>query len=251
MYEGTSWQLSSEHILYTLGHTKFMLKDFAAAAEFFNCLMEGSVGDGRQGGHLQQMVHLREFFLVHHARAKEDRTAVPCLSLPRLHSNSLTLGLGGERPSGEQLELWQAVEKVVKEVVWGQDLVSLPSTCQPVFSPSTTNQLAPQARVGEDLEVTVSLENVFSTALQLKRLQLLWKFLGEEGEEQGGVDSRPLEVVTLDRSSRQEVPFVYTYIAYTCTFSRTPAPAPALYSSGNFHLTTSEARADHSLRDGV
>ena len=240
VYEGTSWQLSSEHILYTLGHTKFMLKDFAAAAEFFNCLMSGSVGEGRQAGHLQQMVHLREFFLVHHARAKEDRLAVPCLALPRLHSNSLTLGLGGRRPSPEQLGLWQAVEKVVKEVVWGQDLVALPSTCQPVFSPSTTNQLAPQARVGEDLEVTVSLENVFSTALQLRGLQLLWKFLGEGGEEQGGVESGSLEVVTLDRSSRQEVPAIYSYITCTstCTFTHRSQLGLFLGDPGLFrHLT--------------
>ena len=64
MMRGKGWLLSSEHILYTLGHQKFMLKDFAAAAEFFNDLM--AVCSGMNP--LQQMVHLREFFLVHHAR---------------------------------------------------------------------------------------------------------------------------------------------------------------------------------------
>jgi hypothetical protein len=64
IYDGKGWLLSTEHILYTLGHQKFMLKDFAAAAEFFNDLMAVSSGMNP----LQQMVHLREFFLVHHAR---------------------------------------------------------------------------------------------------------------------------------------------------------------------------------------
>ena len=83
LYSGSSWQLSTQHILYTLGHLKFMLKDFTSAAEYFNCLIEAAVSSSMN---LQQMVHLREYFLVHHARYKEDKTCVPVITLPRLHS---------------------------------------------------------------------------------------------------------------------------------------------------------------------
>ena len=71
VYHGSSWGLSTQHILYTLGHLKFMLKDFSGSSEHFNSLIECSAPGNMN---LQQMVHLREYFLVHHARAKENKT---------------------------------------------------------------------------------------------------------------------------------------------------------------------------------
>ena len=71
----------------------------------------------------------------------------------------------------------------MKEVVSGKSLVSLSATCQTTFDNSTPNHLNPQARVGEQLEVTINLENMFSTPLQLRNLQLLFKF---ESEGEGG-----------------------------------------------------------------
>jgi len=203
VYEGGSWQLSAEHILYTLGHTKFMLKDFTAAAEFFNSLMEGAVGEVK-GGHLQQMVHLREYFLVHHARAKETGGGSVVVTVPRVHGQLTKVDVcPAVKPSQHQLKLWQPVEKLVKEVVSGKSLVSLSATCQTTFDNSTPNHLNPQARVGEQLEVTINLENTFSTPLQLRNLQLLFKF---ESEGEGGeVTSSPIESVTLERNSKQEV----------------------------------------------
>ena len=203
VYEGGSWQLSAEHILYTLGHTKFMLKDFTAAAEFFNSLMEGAVGEVK-GGHLQQMVHLREYFLVHHARAKETGGGSVVVTVPRVHGQLTKVDVcPAVKPSQHQLKLWQPVEKLVKEVVSGKSLVSLSATCQTTFDNSTPNHLNPQARVGEQLEVTINLENMFSTPLQLRNLQLLLKF---ESEGEGGeVTSSPIESVTLERNSKQEV----------------------------------------------
>ena len=203
VYEGGSWQLSAEHILYTLGHTKFMLKDFTAAAEFFNSLMEGAVGEVK-GGHLQQMVHLREYFLVHHARAKETGGGSVVVTVPRVQGQLTKVDVcPAVKPSEHQLKLWQPVEKLVKEVVSGKSLVSLSATCQTTFDNSTPNHLNPQARVGEQLEVTINLENTFSTPLQLRNLQLLLKF---ESEGEGGeVTSSPIESVTLERNSKQEV----------------------------------------------
>ena len=203
VYEGGSWQLSAEHILYTLGHTKFMLKDFTAAAEFFNSLMEGAIGEVK-GGHLQQMVHLREYFLVHHARAKETGGGSVVVTVPRVHGQLTKVDVcPAVKPSQHQLKLWQPVERLVKEVVSGKSLVSLSATCQTTFDNSTPNHLNPQARVGEQLEVTINLENTFSTPLQLRNLQLLFKF---ESEGEGGeVTSSPIESVTLERNSKQEV----------------------------------------------
>ena len=60
LYSGSTWQLSTQHILYTLGHLNFMLKvkyfyhsrtniftrkfqDYPAAADYFNLLIEGAV----------------------------------------------------------------------------------------------------------------------------------------------------------------------------------------------------------------
>ena len=91
----------------------------------------------------------------------------------------------------------------MKEVVSGKSLVSLSATCQTTFDNSTPNHLNPQARVGEQLEVTINLENTFSTPLQLRNMQLLLKF---ESEGEGGeVTSSPIESVTLERNSKQEV----------------------------------------------
>merc|ERR1719370_2186125 len=150
------------------------------------------------------MVHLREYFLVHHARAKETGGGSVVVTVPRVHGQLTKVDVcPAVKPSQHQLKLWQPVEKLVKEVVSGKSLVSLSATCQTTFDNSTPNHLNPQARVGEQLEVTINLENMFSTPLQLRNLQLLFKF---ESEGEGGeVTSRTIESVTLERNSKQEV----------------------------------------------
>ena len=110
MFDAKGWMLASDHILYTLGHQKFMLKDYSAAAAFFNDLMAAARGKN----HLQQMVHLREFFLVHHARAKEDAKlnkddrSVVAVTLPKLHSQDICVSLQGPAVSHSPvLSKWQ------------------------------------------------------------------------------------------------------------------------------------------------
>jgi len=218
VYAGRDWQLSTEHILYTLGHMKFMLKDFGAAAEYFNSLMEGAVGSG----HLQQMVHLREFFLVHHARAKEDKSVV-VITLPKLHSQQTVVRLDDREHREEMLTTWHTLEKVVKETISGQEMVHLTSTCQPVFSNTTTNHLNPQAVTGEIISVTITMENLFNTPLQLRKAHLLWKFTPEDNEQVFTNDKKEavssmyvetgvLEVVTIEKSSQSQLTFQLTVL---------------------------------------
>jgi len=216
VYAGRDWQLSTEHILYTLGHMKFMLKDFSAAADYFNSLMEGAVGSG----HLQQMVHLREFFLVHHARAKEDK-AVVVITLPKLHSQQTVVRLDDGDHKDDVLTTWHTQEKVVKETLTGQEIVHLSSTCQPVFSNDTYNHLNPQAVIEEPISVTVTMENLFNTPLQLRKAHLLWKFTAEDSEEVHTNDKKEasnathiktgvVDVITIEKSSKSEITFQLT-----------------------------------------
>ena len=100
VYDGKGWLLSTEHILYSLGHQKFMLKDFASSSEFFNDLM--AVSTGRNP--LQQMVHLREYFLVHHARFKEDKSVV-VITIPNMVSQQIAVSL--RKPETAPPKHWQ------------------------------------------------------------------------------------------------------------------------------------------------
>ena len=132
------------------------------------------------GHNLQQMVHLREYFLVQHARAKEDRS-VAVISLPRLHSQDTQLAFTDLKVEQEVLDSWGALEKVVRDTISGQDTV-LSSTSQPVFNNQTNNTLHPQAVVGETMYVKIKLENIFNTPLQLRKAYLLWKFVPDDSE---------------------------------------------------------------------
>ena len=48
------------------------------------------------------MCHLREFFIVHHLREKEDKT-VECVTIPKIQSQQIVLDLSGQGQSHEQL----------------------------------------------------------------------------------------------------------------------------------------------------
>ena len=102
MYDGKGWHLSTQHILYSLGHQKFMLKDFTSSSEFFNDLMAVSTGKNP----LQQMVHLREYFLVHHARYKEDK-AVVVTTVPSLLSQEMSVALKDPAGNSPPPRHWQ------------------------------------------------------------------------------------------------------------------------------------------------
>ena len=66
------------------------------------------------------MVHLREYFLVHHVRAKEDKS-VTLVTLPRLHSQQTRVVVGV--PAGvELLQCWHQLERAVRAAVTGQVL---------------------------------------------------------------------------------------------------------------------------------
>ena len=216
LYSGSTWQLSTQHILYTLGHLKFMLKDYAAAADYFNCLIEAAVAGNLQ---LQQMVHLREYFLVHHARGKEDK-AVPVITLPKLLSQDTEVRLSKDLDSPD-LVTWQSLEKLVKETITGQDIHALSSSCQPVFNNETSNQLQPRAVTGETIIVRVKMENVFNTPLQIRKANLLWRFTPEDSEDsvmndkkdavtKDLVDTGILDTTVLEKNSITELTFHLT-----------------------------------------
>ena len=216
LYSGSTWQLSTQHILYTLGHLKFMLKDYAAAADYFNCLIEAAVAGNLQ---LQQMVHLREYFLVHHARCKEDK-AIPVITLPKLLSQDTEVRLRNDLDNPD-LVTWHALEKLVKETVTGQDIPALSSTCQPVFNNATSNHLQPRAVTGETIFVRVKMENVFNTPLQIRKANLLWRFTPEDSEDsvmndkkdtvtKDVIDTGILDTTVLDKNSVTEMTFHLT-----------------------------------------
>jgi len=203
VYDGKGWLLSTEHILYSLGHQKFMLKDFASSSEFFNDLM--AVSTGRNP--LQQMVHLREYFLVHHARFKEDKSVV-VITVPNMDSQQIAMSL--RKPETAPPKHWQAIERCIREGVSGQEMLVMSRTSQQIFNNQTTNHLNPQGVVGEAVYVTVPLQNNFNTPLLITKSFLLWRFTDKDGQtfsndkrnssEEGAaeIETIPVDSLTLE-----------------------------------------------------
>ena len=104
---------------------------------------------------LQQMCHLREFFIVHHMREKETANAgckiVSPITIPRFLVQDLVLDMSND-PSKTYDELkqmhpresWKNLEKVIIERIHGQEVMFLSKTCQSIFSPVSNNNLVPQ-----------------------------------------------------------------------------------------------------------
>ncbi len=55
------------------------------------------------------MCHLREFFIVHHMREKEDKS-VDIITIPKIHSQRIVLDASGQQLPFDQL---------VSELAWG------------------------------------------------------------------------------------------------------------------------------------
>ncbi len=51
---------------------------------------------------LYQMCHLREFFIVHHLREKEDKKT-EVVTIPKINSQQIVLDLSGQGQTYEQL----------------------------------------------------------------------------------------------------------------------------------------------------
>ena len=105
--------MSENHILYTLGHQSLLLKDHYTAASLFNELV-ATTNVGMNP--LQQMCHLREFFIVHHMREKEDKS-VATITIPFFKAPQCLLDLTSEEKSYENLShqvigtSWQVIKK--------------------------------------------------------------------------------------------------------------------------------------------
>ena len=238
IYKGQGWSLSEDHILYSLGHQSLLLKDHYTAANLFNELLSNTsartntVGNNNQsitfGGAsrsqvnsnpLQQMCHLREFFIVHHMREKEDKKVVP-ITIPTFLSQECVLDMTGnstkkdsslkdlngvsynlspshydvlKKVSSEsfidtKLPQRLEVERVIEERISGQETF-LSQTCQTIFGPESDNTLPPQGVVGERIRLIIPARNVFQTPLLLKKINLIWKFDEEEGNDDSTIQS--------------------------------------------------------------
>lgn len=225
IYKGHGWSLSEDHILYSLGHQSLLLKDHYTAANLFNELLSNtsarSISTSNKpvpftfGGvtrpqantnPLQQMCHLREFFIVHHMREKEDKQ-VAHITIPTFLAQECILDMTGhqgekdsksdlvkcssynliqssydtlKKASGEtfvdmkqppRLEL----ERVIEERISGRETL-IAQTCQGVFGPCSDNTLPPQGVIGERIRFIIPAKNVFQTPLLLKKIRLIWKF---------------------------------------------------------------------------
>ena len=237
IYKGQGWSLSEDHILYSLGHQSLLLKDHYTAANLFNELLSNTnarhnlVGNkllsSTFGGAsrlqinsnpLQQMCHLREFFIVHHMREKEDKK-VASITIPTFLAQECILDISGKsmindstsksacnasynmcsssydvlkKVSGEsfidtKLPPRLELERVIEERISGQESF-LSQTCQTIFGPDSDNTLPPQGVVGEKIRLIIPAKNVFQTPLLLKKVSLIWKF-----DEAGGNDDKTIQ----------------------------------------------------------
>eukprot|EP00095_Tigriopus_kingsejongensis_P009758 maker-scaffold422_size175911-snap-gene-0.34 protein:Tk09758 transcript:maker-scaffold422_size175911-snap-gene-0.34-mRNA-1 annotation:"trafficking protein particle complex subunit 8" len=194
IYQGQDWGLSEDHILYTLGHQSLLLKDYPTASSLFNQLL--LIPQNRLNS-LQQMCHLREFFIVHHMREKEAKHVASEVTIPKFRPQDCVLDLGsrvmGPGPSSSSSyetlavmnakDSWQRLERVFLERIGGQEVVLLSKTCQSLFSPLSYVNILPQSFVGERIRFLVPVSNPFLTTLLLKHVHLLWKFCPDDQSE--------------------------------------------------------------------
>ena len=185
VYKGRGLELAENHILYTLGHQSLLLKDHYTAASLFNELVATTTNhEPRTMNPLQQMCHLREFFIVHHMREKEDRAAAS-ITIPFFEPQSSLLDLTGEQRPYEILcpqvkgSSWQDLERVVVETIHGAENVHLNQTCQNLFGPLSHNLMMPEVAVGEAIRLILPVTSPFQTPLLMKKLRLIWKFTPE------------------------------------------------------------------------
>lgn len=184
IYKGRGWSLSEDHILYNLGHQSLLLKEHSVAALLFNDLLEMTSPSLNP---LQQMCHLREFFIVHHLREKDDKKDEK-ITIPKIHSQKIILDLTGQTLPYEQLvdtnigSSWQSLERIVVEEIRGGEMAPpATKTCQTIFGPSSNNTVKPVAMGGERVRLLLPIENPFQTPFLMKKIQLLWKF--NKGDE--------------------------------------------------------------------
>ena len=112
-----------------------------------------AVSSGRN--HLQQMVHLREYFLVFHARFKENKNIVP-ITIPKLLAQEIEVSLSEHSADDDKRSAdsssnitvggnsWQDIEKAILNGIRSQETHVLTQTCLQEFTANTTNNLNPQ-----------------------------------------------------------------------------------------------------------
>lgn len=186
IYQGQGWGLSEDHILYTLGHQSLLLKDYVTASQLFNQLL---LMPQDYLPSLQQMCHLREFFIVHHMKEKESKRQSAEITIPKFQVQDCVLDLSQVGESYDRLceanpkDSFQRLERVFLERISGHEVMFLSHTCQSVFSPLSYVNIVPQSVVGEPIRLMVPVSNPFLTTLLLKKIHLLWRFSPEDQSE--------------------------------------------------------------------
>ena len=214
IYRGLGWGLSEDHILYTLGHQSLLLKDHANACVLFNELLERTrPGVAATTSTLQQMCHLREFFIVHHLREKESGVCGGdnVITIPRFRCQECVLDLSNGIRDYEALKLlhqkesWKNLEKVMLENVRGSELLFLSKSCQELFTPVSSNSLVPTVTVGESVRLLMPVSNDFQATLVLKKAKLLWKFLPDEQSDHVTNDGKDADQEEASKFVKTEV----------------------------------------------
>ena len=169
------------------------MKDHYTAASLFNELV-ATTNVGLNP--LQQMCHLREFFIVHHMREKEDKNTAT-ITIPFFKAQQSVLDLTGNQDPHELLvdqikgTTWQDLERAVVENIHGAEFVHLSQTCQSVYGPHSHNLLMPQSTVNEEIRYLLPMTNPFLTALLLREVKLIWKFTPIDDETKSYYSNDP------------------------------------------------------------
>ena len=199
VYKGRGWELSENHILYTLGHQSLLLKDHYTASSLFNELVATT-----NSSKIQQMCHLREFFIVHHMREKEDK-ATATITIPFFQSQKSILDLTSES---------QSYEKLLEDTSWLDsdvlDHVKVHLNCQSVFGPLSQNLQIPQVAVDQSLRLLLPVSNPFQTPLLMRKVRLIWKFeiaadekaiLSSDSEAGNFIKMEPIDNVKIEKET--------------------------------------------------
>ena len=152
------------------------------------------------------MCHLREFFIVHHMREKEDKS-VASITIPFFQAQQSLLDLSNDNLPYETLvdrvlgTSWQDLERSVIETVHGSEYVHLNQTCQNLYGPLSHNLVVPEVAIGEPVRLLLPVINPFQTPLLLKKVKLMWQFKGVDGTDKvtEAIKDEVIDNVTLEK----------------------------------------------------
>lgn len=257
VYDGKEWDLSMDHIHYTIGRQGNNLQQYVEAVESFSHLLTGSSKQTAQ----QQAVFLKEYLtILGNKLENEGQSTLPVLPVPKINISSIKVLVGptpplttpGKVPAmGFNLD---AVENKAAELKWHKLEEMLVTEANNgvatlLFKPMITLYKSSDllkincvtAIVNEPIQISIELINLLQTVLHLKDIYLDWDFAEgkRDNEEEGNlrIKTHVTNSIIIEGNSKKDV-----------VLSLTPLITGDIVISGIcYTLTGSSSNTDNAI----